>query len=326
MDRSRRTFLQSLSCTAAAVAMPGLARAAFVPRGDLIGELGYHVTDSKSTLLELAQFHDIGMLELSAVNRGVDAWVPGSDRLIVLPTAHLLPETERSGIVVNLAELRLYFFGNDNQVHSHAIGVGRDGFTTPSGRTHVVRKRADPTWYPTADTRADMPELPAVVGPGPENPLGRHAIYLGWPTYLIHGTNKPFGVGRRVSRGCIRMYPKSVARLFENVEASQLVQVIHEPIKLGWHEDELYIEVHPDQDQMDELEETYNFSAKPAPDVRQRILAKAGSRARDIDWGILDTELIERRGIPLRITYANGRRGQAKKLISSLPGGLPAIY
>lgn len=322
-DGSRRRFLMSALATAALT--PWQARAAFQPQDDLIGELRYHVTDAGSTLLDLAQFHDLGLLELSAVNRGVDAWVPGSDRLIVLPTAYLLPETERRGVVINLAELRLYQFATDAQVYTHSIGIGRDGFGTPFGKTKIIRKKADPTWYPTAETRADKPELPAVVGPGPENPLGRHAIYLGWPTYLIHGTNKPLGVGRRVSRGCIRMYPERVAELFERVDGGQPVEVIHEPIKLGWHAGELYLEAHPDTDQLDELEATYNFTVKPAPDIRQRILNKAAERAVDIDWALVRTELVERRGIPSQITHS-GRHTRARNLVSSLPTGLPGIY
>ena len=206
--------------------------------------------------------------------------------------------------------------------------VGRDGFSTPHGITRVTRKRADPTWYPTQQTRLDNPELPEIVGPGPDNPLGRHAIYLGWPTYLIHGTNKPYGVGRRVSRGCIRMYPESVERLFANVETGQQVQVLHEPIKLGWHNDELYIEVQPDVDQLEELEATYNFSLKPAPRIDERVFTKAGSRSRDIDWAVLETELVERRGIPVQITRRKGppKAADGLRLISSAPSELPGLY
>lgn len=316
---SRRRVMSG--ALAMSVAVGARAQAAYTPEQDMIGELKYHVTDDRSTLLELAEYHDLGLLEISAVNRGVDVWVPGPDRLIVLPTAHLLPETERHGIVVNLAELRLYQFSDSGRVFTHAIGIGRDGFTTPYGRTKVVRKRADPTWYPTEETRADKPELPKIVGPGPDNPLGRHAIYLGWPTYLIHGTNKPFGVGRRVSRGCIRMYPQSISAVFERASAGQSVEVVHQAIKLGWHGDEMFLEAHPDTHQLDELEATYNLTIKPAPDLRQRILEKAGSRASDIDWSVVELELVERRGIPVPITRRRGRR-----LFSFLPAELPGIY
>ena len=252
-------------------------------------------------MLDVAREADLGILEISAANPGVDAWVPGPERLIVLPTAHILPETDRRGIVVNLAELRLYLFDGD-RVETHAIGVGREGFGTPLGKTSVVRKAKNPTWRPTKDTRADRPDLPAVVPSGPDNPLGYHAIYLGWPTYLIHGTNKPYGVGRRVSRGCIRMYPEQVEDLFSKVSRNMPVQVIQEPVKLGWSEGELYIEAHPGIEQLDELEATYSFSLEPPPDLRERITAKAGEAASRIDWDIVEAELIERRGMPVRIT------------------------
>lgn len=326
---SRRALLRGMAASALATVtgLTATANAALPTpsNGDVIGELSYHVTDSSVTLLELAEHLDLGLLEISAINRGVDVWVPGSDRLIALPTAYLLPETERRGIVVNLAELRLYQFEEDGRVHTHTIGVGREGFSTPHGRTTITRKKADPTWYPTAETRADKPELPQAVGPGPDNPLGRHAIYLGWPTYLIHGTNKPFGVGRRVSRGCIRMYPQGVAELFERVSPGQNVEVIHEPIKLGWHDGELHLEAHPDINQLDELEATYDFTRKPAPDIRERIIAKAGERTRDIDWAIVRAELVERRGIPMPITRPSDQTA-ASNLVSSLPAGMPGIY
>ncbi|MCB9945357.1 MAG: L,D-transpeptidase family protein [Geminicoccaceae bacterium] len=307
---------------------PVLATVA-TPSGDLLGSITYQVTDDKTVLVEVAQKNDLGILAISAANPGVDIWVPGAERLIVLPTAHILPEVDRRGIVINLAELRLYLFRGD-VVETHAIGVGREGYGTPVGTTQVVRKTKDPTWRPTADTRADRPDLPAVVPPGPDNPLGRHAIYLGWPTYLIHGTNKPFGVGRRVSRGCIRMYPEAVADLFGKVGPNTRVQVINEPVKLGWSRGELFIEAHPDIDQLDELEATYSFSLKPPPDIRQRIIAKAGDAAARIDWDVVEAELMERRGIPAQITRGNTRvaidDGGERPTTAAVPGAFTGLY
>ena len=295
--------------------------------GDMLGSIRYHVTDSNRTLLDVAQENDLGILEISAANPGIDVWVPGPERLIVLPTAHILPETDRRGLVINLAELRLYFFRGDS-TETHAIGVGREGFGTPQGSTLVVRKAENPTWRPTADTRADRPDLPAVVPPGPDNPLGHHAIYLGWPTYLIHGTNKPFGVGRRVSRGCIRMYPEQVADLFSKVNNNIPVQVINEPIKLGWSNGELFIEAHPEIDQLDELEATYSFSLKPPPDIRERIIAKAGEAADRINWDSVEAELIERRGVPVQITSGDTKVAEngADNHAPSVPRAFTGLY
>ena len=273
--------------------------------GDVAGELTYLITDGERTLVDVALERDLGILGISALNPGVDVWVPGAERLVALPTAYVLPEHERRGIIVNLAELRLYHFETPETAPSvHTIGIGRDGFATPLGPTTVTRKQADPIWYPTEATRADRPDLPAMVPAGPDNPLGRHALYLGFPTYLIHGTNKPYGVGRRVSRGCIRMYPDVVADLFERVPVGTPVRIMDDPIKLGWSAGELYIEVHPDREQLDELEADYRFTKKPPPDVAPRIIAKAGEASSRLAWDVIDQELVNRRGVPVRVTRA----------------------
>lgn len=291
------------------------ARAALPPAGqgadDLIGKMTYFLTDGDRTLLDVARERGLGLLEVSAANPGVDAWVPGRERLITLPTAHILPDGAREGILINIAELRLYYMPAGQPIQTYAIGVGRDGLDTPVGRTTIVRKKERPTWYPTEGKRQDDPTLPAVVGPGPDNPLGDYAMYLGWPTYLIHGTNKPFGVGRRLSRGCIRMYPEGVAALFPQVPVGTRVAVVDQQIKIGWMQGELYIEAHPDVSQLDELENTYGFTLKPAPDMRDAILAKAGGEAARIDWNVVETELVARRGFPVRITGGGGNSGLA---------------
>jgi len=301
--------------------------------GDRIGELGYVVTRDETILLDVAWHNDVGILELSAVNPGVDAWVPGGDRLIMLPTAHLLPDAPRTGLVINKAELRLYWFPKDGSIWSSAIGVGREGHDTPEGATTIVRKAKDPTWRPTENTRRDRPELAAEIGPGPENPLGSRAMYLGWPTYLIHGTNTPYGVGRRTSRGCIRMYPEAVERLYDVVPIGTRVTVVAQPIKVGWHEGQLWIEVHPDLGQLEELEESYSFKPQRVPasadQARALIEAKAQDMLARVDWRRVQAELVARRGIPVPVTLASGptvphiQRPQAATLPPSsarLPG------
>jgi L,D-transpeptidase ErfK/SrfK len=318
---TRRGLVGGLLGTAALAATPG--RAALPPAGvgpdEIIGKVTYYLTDGERTLLDVARERGLGMLELSAANPGVDAWVPGKERLITLPTAHILPEGPREGIIINLAELRLYHMVPGRPDETYAIGVGREGFDTPRGQTTIVRKKEKPTWYPTESKRRDDPTVPSVVPPGPDNPLGDYAMYLGWPTYLMHGTNKPFGVGRRVSRGCIRMYPEGVAALYPQVKVGTRVTVVDQPIKLGWLQGELYIEAHPDLGQLDELENTYGFTLKPAPDMREPIMAKAGSEAWRIDWGVVETELVARRGFPVRITGDGGNAGLAPVAAPSEP-------
>lgn len=280
------------------------AAAAIAPAADsLSGALRYHMVQDEDTLVDLARTYDLGFVELVAANPGVDVWLPKSGTRVVLPTANLLPDAPRRGIVINLPELRLYHFPSDGQpVESFPLGVGRDGWLTPTGATSVVRKVVGPTWFPTERTRADRPELPASVPPGPDNPLGTHALYLGWPTYLIHGTNRPFGVGRRVSRGCIRMYPEDIVKLYAKVAIGTPVTVVDQPVKVGWHQGELYLEVHPTLAQVDQLENGSRFQAEPIDDLWRRLRLVAGEAADRLEWSTALRTARERTGVPIRVT------------------------
>ena len=276
------------------------APSAAMSRIDVVGQIAAYTVQQGETLMDIARRFDMGVPELRAANPTVDPWLPGVGREITLPMANVLPDAARDGIVINLAELRLYHFTREG-VYSHAIGVGRDGFMTPLGSTKVVRKREKPTWYPTAATRADRPELPRAVPAGPDNPLGEYAISLGWPTYLIHGTTLPGGVGRRVSRGCIRMYPEGIEALFGRVPYGTPVHVVNQPLKLGWLAGELYIEVHPNIDQIDEVEARGRVESMSLDKARDAILAAAGENVWRVDWDNVEAALNERSGMPVRI-------------------------
>jgi len=258
------------------------------------------------TLLELARQNKLGYVEIVAANPGTDPWVPGEGTDVVLPTIHLMPnldDAEPEGIIINLADMRLYYFRKRGGApESFPIGIGRDGLGTPTGVTEVVRKRADPSWHPTKRMRKEDPELPEVVPPGPDNPLGNRAMYLGWPQYLIHGTNKPWGVGRRVSSGCVRMYPEDVEKLFEMVEVGTKVTVIDQPVKFGWIGNELYMEAHPTQKQSDQLEAEGEFDRRLDSDVVEQVIAAAGEDRGRLDWSGIRRATIERRGYPVRVT------------------------
>ncbi len=274
------------------------------PPSDIVGEIVESYTWSEDTLLDIARADDLGLLEVMAANPGVDPWLPGKATHIVLPKAHILPDAPRKGIVVNLAELRIYFFDRTGKIHTVPIGVGREAFTTPTGETRIVRKKADPEWYPTANARADNPDLPAIVPAGPDNPLGEYAMYLGWPTYLIHGTSKPWGVGRRVSRGCIRLYPEDIEWLFQNVDVGTPVTVVSQSVKFGRRNGDLYVEVHPSHAQLDELEETGKMTPEETPDQTDRVLTIASpDEIPRIDWVAVDRAFSERSGMPIRITH-----------------------
>lgn len=221
----------------------------------LIGEMSTYRTAEEDTLPDVARTLEVGFVELRTANPAVDVWLPGGGKDLVVPTAHLLPDAPREGIVINLPEMRLYHFDERGGVASFPIGVGRDGWDTPKGTTTVVRKKEKPTWYPPASIRREQPDLPKAVAPGPENPLGSHAIYLGWPAYLIHGTNEPLGVGRRVSHGCIRLYPEHIPVLYEAVSNGTPVTVVDQPLKRAWIGDDLYVEAHPTLAKANDIEE-----------------------------------------------------------------------
>jgi Uncharacterized protein conserved in bacteria len=269
---------------------------------EVIGSVGVYTAKYEDTLLDIAIDNDLGYQEIVAANQGVDPWLPGAGTRIVLPQANILPNGSRNGILINLAENRLYYFQKGRLIKSFPIGVFREGFSTPIGSTKVVRKQVDPTWYPTKSSREENPDLPAAVGPGPENPLGSRAMYLGWARYIIHGTNKPYGVGRRVSHGCIRMQPADVEELFAMVPVGTPVSTTNQTIMAGWWKGELFIQAHPTMAQGISLEETGKLGSTEVPDVHTLVTAKAGDFADRVDWSVVETALKERRGIPIQIT------------------------
>lgn len=208
------------------------------------------------TLIEIARRYSLGYEELTRVNPGVDPWLPGEGTRIVIPGQRLLPVGPREGILVNLPEHRLYYFaeakrGEPRVVHTFPVSVGKMDWRTPMGRTRIVAKTKDPSWYPPESVRKEHLErgdpLPAVVPPGPDNPLGAYAMRLAIAggSYLIHGTNNPDAVGMPVTHGCLRMYPEDVEKLFGLVKVGTTVELINQPIKLATVANEVWLEVHP---------------------------------------------------------------------------------
>jgi L,D-transpeptidase ErfK/SrfK len=210
-------------------------------------------TDAENTFSDLAREYGLGYDEMVAANPDVDAWLPGDHTPVLLPTQYIVPDVPREGIVLNIAAKRLYYFpkvaeGHAQTVLTYPIGIGRVGWETPVGTTKVVSKAADPHWFPPASVRQEHADagnpLPSVVPPGPDNPLGSHVLKLAMPGYLIHGTNQPYGVGMRVSHGCVRLYPENIELLYSLVEAGETVRIVNEPYLLGWRNGELYFEAH----------------------------------------------------------------------------------
>jgi L,D-transpeptidase ErfK/SrfK len=273
----------------------------------LIGETQEYLTREADTFIDIARRFGLGYVELAIANPGVDPWVPGEDVALRLPLARLLPEAPHDGIVINIAEQRLYYFSKNGDSNSYPIGTGIEGWDTPLGRTRIVRKRANPTWYVPASIRKQDPSLPAAVPPGPDNPLGKYALDLGWERYVVHGTNKPAGIGRRVSHGCIRLYPEDIAALFASVGRGTRVTVVDQPLKLGWSDGRLYMEIHPTQAQADEFEEIGSFTPRLVDGLRGKIAAAARKRPYGVGWAGIDWDAVERAvgardGVPVAIT------------------------
>jgi len=302
LSSSVRAFgvVAALFAASAAVVSPALA---VPPR--FIAET--YAAKQSDSLIDLAVELDLGFLELFAANDGVDPWLPGAGTEIVIPTTHLLPDGPHKGIIVNIGDQRLYYFpGNGKPVESWPIGIGREGFDIPMQQFSISAKRKNPTWVPTASMREAKPELPASVGPGPDNPLGDYALNLGSSLYRIHGTNLPYGVGRRVSSGCIRMYPSDIETLFNSVSIGTPVRVVNQPAKLGWIDGELYLEVHPEGDQLDDLEVNYTFEPRLAPAFEEQVAQAAGDEVGRVDWAVVVRSWAHRTGVPMRITRAPG--------------------
>ncbi len=296
-------------CSAAialACALAGLPAAAaeyaLAPGQQVIGELGRYVVNQGDVFPDIARHFDVGYTALVTANPGVDTWSPGAGREITIPSLYILPDAPRQGIVINLAQWRLFYFppGSD-RVETYPLGLGIIGKKTPLGATRVVGKEPNPAWYPPPSIRAERPELPAVVPPGPQNPLGAFALHLGWPNYLIHGTNKPDGVGRNVSHGCIRLFPEDIARLFDAVAVGTPLRVVDQPAAAGWSGDALYVEVYPSKSQVEEIDIERPVTPDPAQGVDALVTAAAGRYAGSIDWGTVYQASQQRTGMPVRV-------------------------
>lgn len=250
----------------------------------------------EDTLAAVAERYSIGYREIVDANPGVDPWLPGDGTIIELPTQYVLPDAPRDGLVINVAEYRLYYYPKDSdRVITFPVGVGRSEFRTPVIQTKTVTRIENPSWTPTPAARREHAEmgdiLPNVVPPGPDNPLGELAIQLKEPGYFIHGTNKPFGVGQKVSHGCIRLHNAHILTLAEMVPNGTPVYIVNEPIKLGVRYEELYLEGH--RDLYDEDVDVTALTEAVADRVQ-----KLGTEA---DWQKVAEVLTDLRGIPERI-------------------------
>ncbi len=219
--------------------------------GQLVGTVGTAIVAEGDSLIEMARRYDLGFGEIAAANPGLDPFVPTVGARVVLPTAFIVPEVEPGTLLVNLSEMRLYLLveqGGQPRLVTFPIGIGVTEAATPLGSFRVTAKETDPTWYVPRSVRQAEPDLPESVPPGPDNPLGTHALRLDVGSILIHGTNRPWGVGRRVSHGCIRLYPEDIPILYRLVPVGTPVRVVREPVKVGLADGRVLVEVHQDDE------------------------------------------------------------------------------
>jgi L,D-transpeptidase ErfK/SrfK len=260
------------------------------PGDGVVGDAFYLTTRQEDTLLDVARHNNLGYDDMKHANQRVDMWVPGDGTNVLIPAMFVLPNAPRNGIVLNVAEKRLYYYPSSGEVMTYAISIGREGWNTPLGNFHITRKVKDPTWTPPASIRAEHAEkgeiLPAVVPAGPDNPLGQYALRLSAEGYLIHGTNKPWGLGMQVSHGCIRMYPEGIEDLFPKVTEKTPVTIVSQPFKTGWLGDDLYLEVHATDDD----------KAKPLTEVVPPAMANA--QGVSVDWEEVRKAVEENTGLP----------------------------
>lgn len=273
---------------------------------DVVGEILVAEADAKDTLLDIARRYGLGYEEITNANPGVDPWLPGAGTAVVVPKQRLLPRAPRSGIVINLPEHRLYWFppapaGQQPVVWSFPVSIGKMDWNTPLGRTSIVSKAKDAPWIPPKSVREEHEKrgepLPAIVPGGPDNPMGRYKMALGIPggAYLIHGTNRPAGIGMQVTHGCMRLYPEDIETLYGMVPVGTQVTIVNQPYKWGWRDGELLIEVHPP------LQE----DARAAPsltDLTRLIVEATRTNPVAVDWIGAERIWREARGVPTAVS------------------------
>jgi L,D-transpeptidase ErfK/SrfK len=282
--------------------------------GDLVGYVQKTTVGKDDTMPDIARRFDVGYEEILLANPGVDPWLPGVGREVVVPTQFVLPAAPHEGVVVNVAAMRIFYYpphkkGEPQLVYTHPIGIGRVGWKTPEGTTRIVAREKDPVWVVPESVRKEHAEdgdmLPAVVKAGPDNPLGQYAFRLSWPSYLIHGTNKPYGVGMRSSHGCMRLYPEDIAVFFDLIPIGTKVTVVNQPYAFGWRDGTLYMQAYA---VMEDDSRNWDKNRKRLlanlmnPKQRQKIGQRIEGADNDVDWQRIGDLAHSPRAVPVPVT------------------------
>lgn len=290
----------TLTSIALMASMPVFAATYPVPTANdsLVGEVQYASTADGDSAPSISKRYDIGFNAVANANPQLDTSrnFPAG-KLLQIPTQHLLPNEARDGIVINLPEMRMYYYpAGEGKVLTYPIGIGKIGKTIPIKKTFIARKAKNPTWYPPDDIREfNMQQgivLPRMMPAGPDNPLGPYAIYTGIPTYLMHSTPFPASVGTRASFGCIRMFESDIQEFFPSIKSGIPVAIINKPVKVGWQEEDLFIEAY------EPLEEHGGAFDASLPGMVHMISEQSKDTPTIVDWQQVAYISKERDGLP----------------------------
>ncbi len=294
------------------------------PGQEIVGTVQVVKASKEDTLTDIARRFNVGYEEIIRANPKIDPWLPGEGTQIVVPSQFILPDAARTGLVINIPAMRIFYYppvkkGERQIVLTHPIGIGKVGWRTPEGVTKIVRRQKDPTWRVPVSVRKEHhengEELEPVIGPGPDNPLGKYAFYLQWPSYLIHGTNKPAGVGLRSSHGCIRLYPEDIEQFFNMVPLGTQVRVVNQPFLFGWRDGQLYMQPY------DVLEDdTRDWTKAQKRLLTQSFAARLQQQLQQnheqVDWNLVSALSRSPRGIPVPITLTDA---SVEQIVAAAP-------
>jgi len=278
----------------------------------VVGELASLASQNSDTLSDIARHYGLGYNDIALANPDLDPWSLRENQQVLLPLQFILPEAPHKGIVLNLANMRMFYYPKNRagNVNTYPVGIGRDGWNTPLGSTQIVAKKANPDWTVPESIQREHQELgdplPKVVHSGPDNPLGAYAMPLGIGNYLIHGTNKPYGIGMQVSHGCIQMYPEDVETLFQKVEVGTPVRIVHQPYLAAWRGDNLYVEVH------EPLEKWAKQDGQLVKDLQKRLQKIAQEHNATVDWPRVDAALQRKDGVPVPVLQSSPTLNELK--------------
>ena len=268
---------------------------------NIVGTIAAVNTREDDTLSDIARHFGLGYNDISIANPDIAPWTPEPGSRVLLPLQYILPDAPHKGIVLNLANMRLFYYPKKqpNEVFTYPIGIGRQGWNTPMGSTTIIAKKANPSWVVPESIHQEHAEkgdlLPRVVTAGPDNPLGLYAMRLGFPHYLIHGTNKPYGIGMQISHGCVQLYPEDIEVLFKKAAVGMPVRIIHQPYLTAWDLDMLYLEAN----------EPLSKWTRDKPRLKKQLLKQlrqiSSKKNVSIDWKKVDRSIQRSDGIPTPI-------------------------